>query len=126
MGHEPGYVLIRYEALLLLKALPEYFRITNGSCQDHGLFPITDLHTCEMAAKRLGRKDIQAHGTSYTPSPEGCFLSGGKTLFFSNLSANVGNGAIDIREPICSSSTLPRSKCTPITRDKTIIKRATA
>merc|ERR1712050_226960 len=111
---EPGYVLVRYEALLLLKALPEYVRIAKGSCQDHGLFPITDWYTCEMAAKRLKRKPLQAHRTSYIPSPEGCFLSGGKALFFSNVVANVGNGAIDAREPICSSSNLPRSKCTKV------------
>ena len=52
---------------------PFYEIITNGTCADHGMAPITNPNMCSQAASALLHNDIEAQLTTMVPRPEGCY-----------------------------------------------------
>mmetsp|Transcript_111821 Transcript_111821/g.340042 ORF Transcript_111821/g.340042 Transcript_111821/m.340042 type:complete len:447 (-) Transcript_111821:40-1380(-) len=117
--HEEGYVKIRYGSMVLLRQLPTYKRISEGTCAEHGGFPITEADACEAAAEALGLGNVKSRPTSYAPSPEGCYLSAGGALWLSDAESNRGHGAMDVREPLCAIHAEVPEPCQPITTTNT-------
>mmetsp|Transcript_101430 Transcript_101430/g.226503 ORF Transcript_101430/g.226503 Transcript_101430/m.226503 type:complete len:268 (+) Transcript_101430:80-883(+) len=85
----------------------KFTTITNGTCADHGLFPINNATVCEAAASNLSLSDVTADATPNANRPEGCYWRNisamGAGLWFSSNPTNAGNGASDTRWPMCSS-----------------------
>jgi hypothetical protein len=81
----------------------DFEKIESGSCVQRGLFPISDVQTCQDAAVQLGLAETTVFSVNSINLPEGCFtFRQGRDLFLSTNPANIGNGANLGREPICS------------------------
>lgn len=84
----------------------KYEKISSGTCDDRGLFPIWDGSTCEAAALELGLGDQSVSRVTSTPRPEGCYYKAtlpGNALFLATNPGNAGRGAAGDREPICQA-----------------------
>jgi len=77
-----------------------FVRIASGTCATNGFSSIANVTTCQNAAVALLLPVTVAIRTSATPLPYGCYFIG--NLFFSMNLANVGNGASDGYDLICS------------------------
>lgn len=83
-----------------------YAKIANGTCAAAGKYVIGSASMCGTAAQYLGLpKTVPLAATGY-PTPPGCYWdASSSTLHVSVIDTyNWGNGAMDSRQPICSSS----------------------
>jgi len=88
---------------------PRFEQLSQGSCTGVGLRPITDLATCEAAAKALKLSDTIAKVTQEVARPEGCYFYRNQLLYMGLNPLSAGQGAETstpghARLPICSSA----------------------
>jgi len=78
----------------------QYKKITNRNCASNQMDPITNISTCQAAARALQLASKIATTTSATPLPEGCYYAGNQ-LYLAVNPANIGKGAAPGYEPLC-------------------------
>jgi len=74
--------------------------LSNSTCYQKGLFPISHSSICSRAASELLLDDNASSVTNGTSHPEGCYFFKGK-LWFAENEHNQGHGASDDRRQIC-------------------------
>merc|ERR1712151_230654 len=118
---------------LLWTASSRFQKIKMGSCTELGWLPITDEHTCDVAARELHLTDFEASPTDKIGRPEGCYyfendFDSTATLWLATNKKNKGVGAMLVngsgfREPICMAQsttlfTTTAAKVTPIPMER--------
>lgn len=104
---EPGFVAVATNRSVYLKErLVDYSKLGSKSCEEAGMFPITDRAMCGNAAYALGYLDSSMSvDDGEGDKPYGCYFSA-RELFFVSNEANKGN-KLGKRMMLCVSKAYP-------------------